>query len=1060
MSEQTIKENKVKPPALVSFFARHANAHNLLMAIMILTGAFFLRQLNTQFFPTVEIPAITISVLWSGASAEDVEAGIIESLEPGLRGIGAVDKITSSAREGFGLITMEFEIGTDMQRATSDVEAAVNETTTLPEEAEKPQITRVLFYENVMSLAVYGEFSEQALKAYALKIRDDLLRLGVDRVNFRGLRPDEIWVEVSEENLRRFDLTIDTISRRINSSSEDLPSGTLSGAVEKQIRSLGLDMGPRAMSRLEVRSQKSGEKLLLRDIAVVRETFDKNAPAGLRDDRPAIRINIQRSAQADILELSNKVDAYLARLKPTLPQSLSVEKFDVQSNRVRQRINVLLKNGAGGLALVLLVLFLFLNRHVAFWVSMGIPTAMIASFSVLFFLGISINMLTLFALIMMLGVVVDDAIVVGEHIAFLREKGLDPIAAAEQGTGRMSAPVFASSLTTIAAFMPMFLISDILGEFMASLAVVVVVIVIMSLVEAFFVLPGHLRHGLSTMKPFAEQKEPKNIFAKIKFHFNKKFDAFLHNGFEKFIGIVYDFRYSMAAGTLGALIISVGVLAGGHVGFQFFPSPEAETIHGRTIFLPGTPKSQVKAALKQMESSLVKAELAFGGGAGSVVKTHFSRVGATGGQTGDNLGEITVELQASEKRSVRTVDFVREWKKHVPRFPGIDRVIIAEQRAGPPGRDIDIRLEDAPILKLKQAAIKLKEHLAAFGAISNIEDDLPWGKRELLLEITPKGYALGFTTEGIGRQVRNAFDGAIARRLPGKSEEIKVRVRLPQTDSSAKSFDSLYLRAPSGEQVPLTDIVDITQKSGFARITRRDGLRTVAITADLNQEVLPLPLLQEKLDAEIMPAVIQEYNISYSYSGRSEEQAETFGDLGLGFMLALAMIYFILAWVLGHYTRPIIVMLIIPFGFIGAVFGHWLMGYDLNMLAMIALLGLAGILINDSIVLVVQIQQHIDEGKGLRDSITQGTKERLRAVILTSTTTIFGLLPLLFEQSLQAAFLKPMAISMAFGVAVGTLLILFIVPSFLGILNDISNLFIRRREEKNGLLSAPKGAGE
>lgn len=1037
-----------KPITIISFFARHANAHNLLMAMMILTGAFFLRQINTQFFPTIDVPAITITVAWSGASAEDVEGAIIESLEPGLRSIGGVEKITSLAREGVAVITLKFKIGTDMQRATSDVEAAVNEVTTLPEEAEKPQITRLLFFEMVTSIAVSGDFSEQALKAYALKIRDDLLRLGVDRVTFQGLRADEIWVEINEENLRRFDLTIDTISKRIKSSSEDLPSGTLSGAVEKQIRSLGLEAGAAAMSRLEIRSQQSGEKLLLRDIAVVRETFDKNSPAGLRNGKPAIRIDVQRSATADILVLSNKVDAYLARLRPTLPQSLLVEKFHVQSDKVRQRISVLVKNGGGGLILVLLVLFLFLNKRVAFWVAAGIPTAMIAGFVIMYFAGLSINMLTLFALIMMLGIVVDDAIVVGEHMAFLREKGMSPAKAAEQGATRMAVPVFASSLTTIVAFIPMFLISDILGEFMRSLALVVIIIVFMSLIEAFFVLPGHLRSGLASMKPSTEPEEPTGFFGRIQNGFNKKFNAFRDGWFEKFIGKVYDFRYSVAASVFGLLVISIGFMAGGHVGFQFFPAPEAETVYARTIFLPGTPKAQVKTALKEMEAVLVETEIALGGKKNTIVKTHFNSVGVAGNSTGDNLGQITVELQPSEDRDVRTPAFIKEWKTRVPRFVGIDRVIIVGRRTGPPGRDIDIRLEDAPIAKLKQAAIDLKKGLRAFSQISNIEDDLPWGKRELLLEITPKGYALGFTTQSVGQQMRHAFNGAIAHRLPGKNGEVKIRVRLPEKDAGAKSFSDIYLRAPSGQQVPLTDIVDIQQKTGFSRITKRQGLRTVAVTAELDQESLPLVLLQEKLDNEIMPPILQKYNISYSYSGRAEEQAKTFGDLQIGLLLALAMIYFILALVLGRYGQPIVIMAIIPFGFIGAVFGHFIMGYDVTMLAMIALLGLAGILINDSIVLVINIQEHLDRGQGLREAITIGTKERLRAVVLTSTTTVFGLLPLLFEQSLQAAFLKPMAITMAFGVAIGTLLILLVVPSFLGILEDAANANKSRKEAK------------
>ena len=1041
------KPSPNRPPGMISLFARHPNAHNLLMAIMILTGLFFLRQLNTQFFPTIDVPAIIVNVIWSGASAEDVESSIIEALEPGLRSVAGVDKTRSLAREGFGSITLEFAIGTDMQRALSDIESAVNEVTTLPKESEKPQITRLLFFENVMSLSLSGPFSEQALKAYAIKIRNDLLRLGIDRVSFQGVRPDEILIEVSEENLRRYDLTLDHISRRISDSSEDLPSGTLSGLVEKQIRSLGLEAGPKAMARMEVRSQKSGEKLLLRDIAIIRKAFDDKTPQGLIKDHPAIRIDIQRSASADILKTANKAFLYIARLKPTLPQSLQIEVFDIQSDRVRQRIDVLVKNGIGGLILVIAVLFLFLKWRVAFWVAMGIPTAIISAFLIMFVTDQSINMITLFGMIMMLGIVVDDAIVVGEHSATLHEKGATPLEATETGTARMLAPVTASSLTTIAAFMPMFLISDILGEFMKAMALVVITIIIMSLVEAFFVLPGHMRKALEASDRRGEsQKSVIRFLKKIQNGFNRQFDLFTNGAFKHLVGFFYDIRYTTAAGIFGLFLISIGFVSGGHVGFQFFPSPEAETVHGQVTFLPGTPKTQVQKALKELEAAINRAEIALAGQKGSLIKTHFNQVGKVGNSQGDHLGQVTVELIPSELRSIRTAQFVAEWRKQIPDFAGLDRIIIVENRPGPPGRDIDIRLEGAPIHILKQAANELKKTLTAYGTnITNIEDDLPWGKREVLMEVTPRGYALGFTTQEVARQMRNAFDGAIAKRLPGENEEVTVRVRLPKDDSNRKTFSEIYLTSPSGQKVSLDDIVSIKQKAGFSQITRRDGLRTVSITADLNQQQIPLARLQAELNDKVMPSLIEKYNIGYSYRGRAEEQATTFGDLRLGFLLALMMIYFILAWVFGHYGRPIVVMIVIPFGFIGSVLGHFVMGYDLNMLAMVALLGLAGILINDSIVLVVQVQEYRDQNMDIRQAIVRGAQDRLRAVILTSATTVLGLLPLLFERSLQAQFLKPMAITMSWGVGVGTVIVLFVIPAFLGIYDDIAQTFKSRK---------------
>ncbi len=1026
-------------PGLILLFTRHPNASNLLMAIMLLTGFYGLGQLNRQFFPTVDVPTISVSVAWPGASAEDVEANIIKAVEAEIRGLDGAEDLRSFAFEGSGVAVLEFQPGTDMQKALSEIETAVAGLTTLPQEAERPVISRATFFETVASLSLSGPFSERALRAYAKEIRDDLLDLRIDRVQMQGVREEEIWIETGTNILRRFGLTLEEIARRVNAASEDLPSGTLRGGQERQLRALGSEIDPGELGQIEIRSLESGEKILLRDIAVVREAFKESDPTGSIEGRPAVRIDIQRSDASDILDLSEKISAYVVQARASLPPTLQIDMFNVQADLVRQRIGLLLRNGLSGLILVLITLFIFLNARVAFWVAVGIPVAVISAFLIMSQTGQSINMISLFAMLMMLGIIVDDAIVVGEHAATLRERGLAPRAAAQQGAARMLPPVMASSLTTMAAFLPILTISGTMGEILGPMALVVITVIAASLIECFLILPGHLRESL---------RDDGRRVSPWRARFNRGFERLREGWFARLVTRAYDRRGTTLAAALGALIVCGGLLAGGRAGFQFFPAPEGERIGVSMRFTPGTSRSRTQAALMEVQAAARRAELALGGAAGSLIQTFFSRTGAlgagggglliAGGLVGDNVGELYIELISSEARAVRTYAFVAALEKEIPPFVGLEQITVIERRAGPPGQDIDIRLEDAPLDRLKAASGELRGALKGFRGVRDIEDDLPYGKQELIVSVTPRGAALGFTAQEVGRQLRNAFQGAIARRVARDDEEVVLRVRLPESESDARAFADLHLRTGGGVAVPLSEIVALKEKAGFARIARRDGVRKVSVSANVAPSqggASPDEIIAE-LEESFLPGLARRHGVRYQYGGRLEEQSEAFADLRVGALVALAMIYFILAWVFGHYGRPVVVMSIIPFGLIGAILGHMVMGYPLTFLTMIALLGLSGILVNDSIVLVTQVQKHLQAGLAMREAAIQGAKDRLRAVLLTSITTIAGLTPLLFERSLQAEFLKPMAITISFGLLVGTALVLVVVPAFLGLQDD------------------------
>lgn len=1042
------------PSGLLGFFVTHRNAANLLMGMLIVAGLFALMRLNTQFFPNTDIPFISVTIAWPGASAEDVEGNIVQAVEPEVRFLDGVDKVSSYAREGVAQIVVEFTPSADMQKGLSDIEQAVASVTTLPEDSERPVISRAILYETVASLALSGPFTEAALRAYARDIRDVLLDAGVDRVLLQGVRDAELVVEVSAADLRRLDLSVGDVAQRVRQVSQDLPSGVLEGAQEKQIRSIGLATDAESLAAIELVSLAGGEKVRLGDVAEIYEGFDETQPTGLRNGDLAVRLDIQRATTADTLEVQDRVEAALARLQPTLPPTLKVELFDVQADLVVDRVMLLVKNGIGGLVLVLGILFVFLNARIAFWVAVGIPVAMMATLAVMLGTDQSINMISLFALIMTIGIIVDDAIVVGEHATTLHERGLPPASAAYLGARRMFGPVLAAILTTVAAFAPILLIGDVIGQMLSAMPMVVIAVMIASLIECFLVLPGHMRHALAG-----------GAAGDTRFHawFNGHFHRFREGAFRRLVATAFDNRYTTVAIALAALIVCIGLMAGGRVGFQFFPSPEGDEINASVVFASGTPRERTREALVVADEALRRAEMTLTGEPGSLVRVSYGTIGQTGGSfsatSGDNRGSLKVELVPSELRDIRTAEVIAAWREELPALPGLERIAITEQRGGPPGRDLDVRMTGGEPRELKAAALEVRDLLAGFEGVSDIEDDLPYGKQELILEVSPRGAALGFTTESVGRQVRNAFEGAIAKRFARNEEEVTVRVQLPP-DERTRALEDLFLRTPAGTEVPLTEVVAVREQSGFSRLRREDGKSFVSITAEVDENVTSSNAIVTALRTQGLPEIAAKYNLTFDFAGRAEEQAEAFGDLGLGAQVALVAIYIILAWVFASYVRPVVVMAIIPFGLVGAVLGHLAMGFDLTLLSFVALLGLAGILVNDSIILVAQIDHRLDEGEDVRTAVIGGVEDRLRAVLLTSLTTVGGLLPLLFETSLQAQFLLPMAITLAWGLATATFLVLLVVPAILGIQEDARRAFGRKRSPRRIAVEQDGGKAE
>ena len=1028
----------MKASPFIEFFIKHNTAANLLMVLMVVIGLISIDRLNRQFFPTFDVEVVAVSVTWSGATAEDVDANIVQPLEPELRVINDVKKVISNSYEGRASIQVEFEFGADMKQALADVESAVG-LVDLPEESEQPEIVKAEFRDGVSNLVLSGPFTKEALRVLAKEVKEDLQRLGVDKIDIEGLPDEVILIEVSETELARLGMSLDEISRAIGRDSLDVPAGRFADGAFT-VRSLGLRRSVREYAGIEVMIRPDGSRVTLGDIAVITETLDEPGVDLTRNGMPAVELKFFRGKTSDSLEISGVIQDWLAEYRTRAPESLVIEQYDVRANLIQERISLLVRNGLGGLVLVVGVLFLFLSGRVAFWVATGIPVAFMATFGVMLASGQSINMISLFGLIMALGIVVDDAIVIGEHAEHLRQRrGVSLDHAAAVAATRMGPPVVSAMLTTVAAFLPLFTVKGIIGEIISAIPMVVVAVLIASLLEVFLILPAHLAH-------FCGGDKPPSRFRR---NFDSGFNWFKEGPFRWLVTLSVRWRLATLAIAFSMLMVSIGMISSGRVNFVFFTSPEADQAFGNIVMAPGTPRSQTERMLREVERALAVTEDKLTGGKGGLVKIAVASLGTTrsgdqnggGGGAADIRAGVAVELITADQRDVRMRDFVAEWRRQVKPMPGLDRLTIRAPTGGPPGRDIDIRLMGNDLTVLKEAASELTKIIETIPTANSIAENLSYGAEERIIRLTPLGQSLGFTVASVGQQLRAALDGAVVLRFPRGDEEVTVRIAMPDEEVSSDNIGGLRLIAPDGSAVQLADIATVENRLGFSVIRRQDGFREVAVTSDLDSEVISTPEAVARVTAEGLPELASKYGLRFRFDGRNTERAEAFADMATGATIALICIYIILAWVFSSWLQPFAVMIMIPFALIGAVFGHYFMGLTMTILSMFALIALAGIVVNNSIILVSTIERRMEELDGDRmGAIVSGAVDRLRPVILTSFTTICGLSTLMFERSLQAQFLIPMATTIVFGLAITTLLVLFVVPSTLALGEDVKKM--------------------
>lgn len=1062
----------------IAWFTRNHVAANCLMLAILGCGLVSVLSMKIEIFPDTSTDIVTINVPYPGAAPAEVEDGIILRVEEAIQDLQGVKRITSAASESSGSVTVEVRTGYDTRNMLDDIKVRVDAIDTFPEEAEKPIIEEIVLRTQVLSIAVVGELEEKAMRRLADQIREDLLAyapppqpgiLNTLRRTFRGppsitqatvasVRPYEISVEVSEQKLRQYQLTFSDVANAIRSSSLDLPGGTIrSDRGEILLRTKAQAYTGQEFADIVLITNPDGTYITVGDVATVIDGFEETPLASTFDGQRAALVNIFRVGDENALDIAELAHRFVKGYESRLPAGIELEIWKDDSIYLHERINLLLRNALSGLILVFFTLALFLRFNLAFWVTLGIPLSFLGAFAVMSVIGVSINMISLFALILVLGIVVDDAIVVGESIYTVSQKRGSGLESAIEGAQRVAIPVTFAVLTSIAAFTPMLNIPGVSGKIWGVIPLTVIPCLIFSMIESKFVLPAHLSH-LKTESSEAPMRGISGAWRWIRRKFSNGLDRFIRNIYRPVVFQAVRYRYLTLACFIALFIVTMGSVSSGWLKFVFFPHVPADFVTAKLEMPFGTPSQVTAAGVAQMEQAAeqLKSELEEKGWG----TENIAHIMATSGDqplveafdvkltsAQSHIGEVTIELTPSSIRneSVTSAMIEERWRELTGSIPGAVELSFNSKLAAAGGAPIDIALTGNDFEKLNLAATELKERLAAFNGVVDITDDFRRGKEELKMQIKPSAEVLGLSLSDLALQVRQAFYGEEAQRIQRGRDEIKVLVRYPEADRRSEAgLENMRIRTPQGDEVPFSAVAIAEESRGYATIKRLDRQRAVSITADVDNEIANAKEINTFLETEFLPQLRMKYpGINYSFEGQAREQADTLGGLLTGAILAIMAIYALMAVPFRSYIQPLIIMSVIPFSLIGAAGGHIIMGMPLSMLSVCGIIALAGVVVNDGLVLVDYINSRRRLGLPIRQSVLIAGKVRFRAILLTSLTTFFGLLPLLAERSTQAQFLKPMAISLAFGVMFATMLNLILVPALYTILEDIKSGILR-----------------
>lgn len=1014
----------------IAWMVHNRVSANLLMVVLMLGGLFMTTKIQQEVFPAFDLDRVSVRVAYPGATPEEVEQGVVLAIEEAVRAIDGVDEVRSTASEGVASVDLELRTDADQQKVWQDVQQAVSRITTLPDETERPEVSLNIHRRDVMDIQVHGPVDEMALYRAAQRIREGLLQQrGITQVELEGARPLEVHIEIPEADLRAYGLTLGDVAQRVRAMALDRAGGHIETAGgEILLRLKERRQWAEEFAQIPLIASQRGVMLRLGDIARVTDGFTESQVIGTFNGEPSIGVSVYRVPGQTPIGVSEETREALPQLLATLPPQIHASIEDDSSLVYKDRLNLLMKNGFLGLILVLVLLSLFLEFKLAFWVTVGIPTSFLGALLFLPGMDVSINMVSLFAFIVALGIVVDDAIIAGENIYEYRQRGMDFIEASIQGARDIAVPLSFAILTNVVAFMPMLFIPGAFGKIWAMIPLVVTTVFLISWVEALFILPTHLAH----VRDRRQTRWGEALHHRQQ-RFSAGFSNFVERRYRPLLTLAVRHRYMTLAAAIGLLAVVLTIPVSGRMGFILMPKVESDRAYAGVTLPVGSPESRLIAARDRLVAA-----------ANDVIAENGGRKLSTGVQALIEENNISVQayLRPAGERPISTAEFTRLWRQKVGTIPGAESGRFQSDRGGPGGgASISIELNHNDVKMLERASGDLAARLEQFGSVKDVDDGYTPGKRQMDFRLTEEARSLGLTAGEVGNQIRHAFYGAEALRQLRGSDEVKVIARLPESERQRLyDLEQMLIRTPDGSYVPLARIARFEPSRAFTAITRRNGRRTVTVTANVDP-IDDTSGVLSSVTKDVLPQLLRDYpGLGYSFEGRQASMREAVQSFFVSVTLALAVIFALLAVPFRSYVQPLLVMVAVPFGLVGAILGHLLMGYNLSMISVMGIIALGGVVLNDALVMIDYANARRREGEHAFDAVIGAGVRRFRPIMLTTLTTFGGLAPMIFETSRQARFMIPMAISLGYGILFATAITLVLVPSLYVILDDIKQL--------------------
>ncbi len=1034
----------------LGYFVGNRVFANILTIVILISGLIALMLMRREMFPETSLDTITVQIPYPGADPEEVEEGICRKIEEALDTVEGIKRYTTIASENIGMANIEVLDSYDVSKVYDKVRNAIDSISTFPKDAEKPIINEVTIRREVIQIALSGNLPERTLKEWAEQVKDELQALPeISQVFVFGARQYEIGIEISEEKLQKLGLTFSQVASAVRSGNLNIPGGLIrSKGAEIRIRTIGRKYYADELAKIVVLAKPTGEVITLDQVAEIRDDFSEDPLEARFNGEKSVLIACFKTQEEDDIAISDAVHKYVEAKQKQLPPGVKISVWNDRARLIRARLNLLTVNGIQGLIIVITLLLLLMNARLSFFVTLGIPISFAGALAILYLHGSTLNMMSLFGLIMVLGMLVDDAIVIGEAIYYHRQRGLPPMKAALAGVEEVGLPVIGAVTTTIVAFLPLMFVSGIMGKFIRILPVVVISALSVSLFESLFLLPAHLNDLPDLSHTISNSDNRRHPLRRLRWFFSDALDVFIDKLYLPFLNFVLKHRYVSLCFFITVLLTVLGLVRGQIIKFEVFSEVDGDYLMAQVEFPAGTPFHVTKDAVKRMEEALWRlADKTKTMSGEPLIQNVYSVVGQSSSgfsaQGGSNAGEIRVELLPTERRGIHAKKISSMWAKETGEIPGALKQKYDTSGGGPRGTGIEIWLRSENLQDIVLASQEIKEKLKTYDGVYQIEDDYRPAKIEARFYLKPEAQTLGITLDTLGRQLAGGFFGEEAVRIQRGRDDIRIRVRYPREERSYLSIlNQVRIRTAQGYEIPLFAVADVDFTPGFASITRVDGMRRVVVTADIDTTKANSQEIIGDLASNYLPSLQRKYpGLIWSFEGPQQSSRDALGSLKVGFPVALLGIFLIISSIFHSYSQPLLVMLTIPFGIIGALIGHLLFGQTVTLMSFFGIVALSGVVVNDAIVFVDCFNANLGAGNDFISSLLQAGKRRFRAIFLTTATTFGGLIGLLFTRDMQAQFLKPMAISLAFGLVFATMITLLFLPITIGVLNDIRRVF-------------------